>query len=44
LDEVEEMIQHYADTAMAALESAQITEGARAELRRLADAVTRRNS
>jgi geranylgeranyl diphosphate synthase type I len=44
LDEVEEMIQHYADTSTAALESAQITEGARAELRRLADAVTRRNS
>ena len=44
LDEVEDMIQHYADTAMAALESAHITEGARSELRRLADAVTRRNS
>ena len=44
LDEVEDMIEHYADTAMAALESAAITEGARAELRRLADAVTKRNS
>lgn len=44
LDEVEDMIQHYADTAMDALEAAQITEGARSELRRLADAVTKRNA
>ncbi len=44
LDEVEDMIQHYADTAMEALESANITDGARAELRRLADAVTKRNA
>ena len=44
LDEVEETIEHYAATAMKALEDADITEGARAELRRLADAVTRRNS
>jgi geranylgeranyl diphosphate synthase type I len=44
LDEVEQMIQHYADTAMDALDDARITEGARAELRRLADAVTKRNA
>jgi geranylgeranyl diphosphate synthase type I len=44
LDEVEAMIERYADTAMSALEDADITEGARSELRRLADAVTRRNS
>lgn len=44
LDDVEDMIHDYADTAMAALEGARITEGARAELRRLADAVTQRNS
>lgn len=44
LDEVEGMIEDYANTAMAALEQARITEGAKSELRRLADAVTRRNS
>jgi geranylgeranyl diphosphate synthase type I len=44
LDQVEDMIQDYADRAMEALESADITEGARAELRRLADAVTTRSS
>jgi geranylgeranyl diphosphate synthase, type I len=44
LDEVENTIERYADTAMSALEGAEITEGARSELRRLADAVTRRNS
>lgn len=44
LAEVEATIDRYADTAMSALESADITEGARSELRRLADAVTRRNS
>jgi geranylgeranyl diphosphate synthase type I len=44
LDEVEGMIEDYANTAMTALEKARITEGAKSELRRLADAVTRRNS
>jgi len=44
LEEVETSIEHYANTAMRALDTADITEGARAELKRLADAVTRRNS
>ena len=44
LDEVEQMIRDYAEQAMDALRGARITEGARAELQRLADAVTQRSS
>ncbi|MFM1953001.1 MAG: hypothetical protein RL187_210 [Actinomycetota bacterium] len=44
VDEMENMITHYAEQAMSALSHADISEGARAELRRLADAVTQRSS
>lgn len=44
VDHVETMISDYVSTSMAALQRAPITEGARAELGRLAQAVTQRQS